>query len=80
MHFVAKLVKSFGRQGDAAKSLDDFRYTNACLLPYNVGIKTVFCNGQIIGSAHGQITRWSLAPRVCQSRRSVRVRANHRGL
>ena len=24
--FVAKLVKSFGRLGDAAESLDDFRY------------------------------------------------------
>jgi hypothetical protein len=25
-HSVAKLVKSFGRLGDAAESLDDFRY------------------------------------------------------
>ncbi len=25
-HFVAKLVKSFGRLGDSAESLDDFRY------------------------------------------------------
>ena len=30
-HFVAKLVKSFGRLDDAAESLDDFRYTIACL-------------------------------------------------
>ncbi len=30
-HFVAKLVKSFGRLGDTAESLDDFRYTRACL-------------------------------------------------
>ncbi len=29
-YFVAKLVKSFGRLGDAAESLDDFRYTKAC--------------------------------------------------
>ena len=28
-HFVAKLVKSFGRLGNAAESLDDFRYTKA---------------------------------------------------
>ncbi len=28
-HFVAKLVKSFGRFRDAAESLDDFRYTKA---------------------------------------------------
>ncbi len=27
MHPVAKLVKSFGGQGNAAESLDDFRYT-----------------------------------------------------
>jgi hypothetical protein len=26
-YFVAKLVKSFGRIGDATESLDDFRYT-----------------------------------------------------
>ncbi len=26
---VAKLVKSFGRLGDAVESLDDFRYTKA---------------------------------------------------
>ena len=26
-HLVAKLVKSFGRLGDAAECLDDFRYT-----------------------------------------------------
>jgi hypothetical protein len=25
--FVAKLVKSFGRLGDASESLDDFRYS-----------------------------------------------------
>jgi hypothetical protein len=30
-HFVAKLVKSFGRLGYAAESLDDFRYTKALL-------------------------------------------------
>ena len=30
-HLVAKLVKSFGRLGNAAESLDDFRYTKACL-------------------------------------------------
>ena len=30
-HFVAKLVKSFGRLGNTAESLDDFRYTRACL-------------------------------------------------
>jgi hypothetical protein len=29
-HFQAKLVKSFGHLGDAAESLDDFRYTKAC--------------------------------------------------
>ena len=29
---VAKLVKSFGRLADAAESLDDFRYTEACAL------------------------------------------------
>ncbi len=28
-HVVAKLVKSFGCLGDAAESLDDFRYTTA---------------------------------------------------
>ena len=28
-HFVAKLVKSFGGLGDAAESLDDFRYRKA---------------------------------------------------
>jgi hypothetical protein len=27
--FVAKLVKSFGRFGDSAESLDDFRYAKA---------------------------------------------------
>ena len=32
-HSVAKLVKSFGRLGDAAESLDDFRYK-----------KRVFCS------------------------------------
>jgi hypothetical protein len=29
-HFVAKLVEVFGHLGDAAESLDDFRYTNPC--------------------------------------------------
>ena len=29
-HSVAKLVKSFGRLGDATESLDDFRYTKTC--------------------------------------------------
>ena len=29
-HFVAKLVKSFDRLGNAAESLDDLRYTNTC--------------------------------------------------
>ena len=29
-HFVAKLVKSFGRLGVEADSLDDFRYRKAC--------------------------------------------------
>ena len=29
-HLVAKLVKSFRRLGDAAESLDDFRYTKGC--------------------------------------------------
>ena len=28
-HLVAKLVKSFGRLGHAAESLDDFRYIKA---------------------------------------------------
>ena len=31
-HFVAKLVKSFGRLGDAAESLNAFHYTKACFL------------------------------------------------
>ena len=30
-HLVAKLVKSFGGSGDAAESLDDFRYPIACI-------------------------------------------------
>jgi hypothetical protein len=30
-HLVAKVVKSFGRLGYAAESLDDFRYTKARL-------------------------------------------------
>ena len=34
-HFVAKLVKSFGRLGDAAESLEDFRYTKAWFLVEN---------------------------------------------
>ena len=29
LHLVAKLVKSFGRLGDSAESLDGFRYTKA---------------------------------------------------
>ena len=29
-HFVAKLVKSFGRLGDETESLDDFRYAKPC--------------------------------------------------
>ena len=31
-HFVAKLVKSFGRLSDATESLDDFRYAIAWFL------------------------------------------------
>ena len=34
-HFVAKLVKSFGRLGDAAESLEDFRDTKAWFLVEN---------------------------------------------
>ena len=30
IRFATKLVKSFGRLGHAAESLDDFRYTTAC--------------------------------------------------
>ena len=32
-HFVAKVVKTFGRVKEPAESLDDFRYGKACFLP-----------------------------------------------
>ena len=44
-YFVAKLVKSFGRLGDAADSLDDFRYKKqAGLFAENNADTEIFSN------------------------------------
>ena len=44
-HFVAKLVKSFGSLGDAAESLDDFRYTKAFIKMEKTVHGVVLCIG-----------------------------------
>ena len=49
-HFVAKLVKSFGRLDDAAESLDDFRYTKAFIEWEKIVHGVVLCIGTTVAT------------------------------